>query len=214
MQVRHAGQNAIDREIGEAWEARFQQMATGLGMDCHRPEPPEPWWPHRGLLPDRIVRHDGLREWHELKHKRPTRNGEYGLEGYRFAAYLRLARHTEDPVLYTVHDWQLSGAKSRDEEVPNDIEDWLTIDVLELEGHESRAEKGPTYYGGGAAETTVYYWPADMWEPLAWRWGLEAEDKSEERELREIWWAIVKDDHGRGLPGTRWARAGLGLDDR
>lgn len=178
MLVRHASQNPVDRAIGEAWERRFEQMASDLGWDCHRPNPPEAWW-KPGSLPDRVVKR-GVREWHELKHKRATRSGEYGLEQYRFEAFLRLARHVSEPVLYTIHDWHRAGARSRDDDVPNRLRDWITVDFSELEHSISRSEEnGTTYYAGRSARTTILYWKTRLWGPLSRFWGVAGEPSEE-----------------------------------
>jgi hypothetical protein len=219
--VTWAGQNSTDRQIGEEWEVHFTEMVTDLGMDCHRPDPPEVWW-KKGLLPDRVVRAGASLEWHEIKHKRPTRNGEYGIEDYRFEANVNLGSHTGNPVLYTIHDWELSGAESRDEPTENHLEDWLTIDFQALAASPRREGPGMTYRNSSRAETTIYYWSAGLWEPLAWRWGIDAANKSNQRDeagyLRDASWEAIKNarEWERTGHGTfvRWARSYLGLDDR
>jgi hypothetical protein len=205
----HAEDNRADRDVGEKWEAEFEKMANSVGgLNCHRPTVPG------RLLPDRVVQRKGEIEWHELKHKRATWADEYGLEQYRYEALIELAKRTGETVLYTIHDWRLAGARDRDDKVPNAIDDWYTVDVLDLPRVEPRIREGKTYYGGRVARTPIFYWPAGLWSPLAWRWGLPGIDK---HELTEVLWAIVR--AGKDLNATghgrvvRWARAHL-FDDR
>lgn len=170
---KHAAQNAYDRAIGEAWEARFEAMARDLGWECARAVAPEVWWKKSEPLPDRTVRRDGKREWHEIKHKDPTRwTGEFGLEGYRMNALLHLAEVTGDPVLYTIHDWRLAGASSSDEDVENRLRDWRTVEVAALQETESRSAEGFTYYSGQKVRTKIYYWRKSLWAPLATYWNV------------------------------------------
>lgn len=219
--VTWAGQNPVDRQIGEEWEVRFTEMVMDLGMDCHRPDPPETWW-RRGLLPDRVVRVGSTIEWHEIKHKRPTRNREYGIEAYRFEANMKLSNHTGNPVLYTIHDWELSGAESREDPVENVLDDWVTVDFQTLAIAERREGPGWSYHSSNRSAETIYYWSATLWEPLAWRWGIEIEDKAGWREdgdcLRDAAWDAVKNAREWERTGharfVRWSRAYLGLDDR
>lgn len=181
-----AADNRTDRAVGEAWEARFEDMAEGFGFECHKPEAPETWWPDKGLLPDRLVQRDKRHEWHELKHKRPSRRHLFGLEAYRLDALLRLAKHVGDAVLYTIHNWEAAGARSAGETVPNRIEDWVTIDVLELPDTISESvEKESTYYAGSKAKALIHYWDADAWDALSLRWEIEV--RSRPVQQKKLW---------------------------
>lgn len=218
MSSNWAARNPADRALGEDWEGRFDTMARANGFEVHRPGAPEPWWPDKGLLPDRVTNREGETEWHELKHKRPTWHDEYGLEDYRLAALVKLAQYVNEPVLYTIHDWELSGASKREEPVENALEDWLTADILDLAQRGSRLEEGKTYHSSQTAKAQIHYWPSWLWTPLTWRWGIDVQDKSQPRQTREAAWAIVKDSHGMETTGhgkaVSWARAYLELDGR
>lgn len=184
----HAADNAGDRRLGSRWEQQFCEMAkqfhphlvtahqnghasaaiaTGYRDGAHK----------RVLLPDVTIW--GRPEHHEIKHKNPTRLGEYGLEQYRFESLLDFARETDQRVLYTIHDWQLAGAPNSRQHVENRLEHWRTIDVRCLDRVDRRTGVAPSYCNGATKhDTQMFYWPAHNWVPLEdfWKYGTVVSD--------------------------------------
>jgi len=106
---------------------------------------------------------------HEIKHKNPNRYGSFGLEVYRFDALMAFAQVTEQDVLYTVHNHDLSGGR---EARGNALAHWLTIEIRALDRKWAFVSKSGTSYINGRTVPGVpqYYWPAEMWQPLEQYW--------------------------------------------
>jgi hypothetical protein len=119
------------------------------------------------ILPDVLVASSN--EYHEIKHKNPTRLGSYGLEKYRFDSFLFLANKIDGRVMYTIHDHDLAGGRHV---VENYIGDWLTIDVTELAGKEVYEGLGYSYVNGSKTKVTMLYWDKELWVSLCAYWGV------------------------------------------
>lgn len=177
----HCTNNAADRDLGAYWERRFCELASNRGVyltplqlvssgtsaAAFHKRTDGSW--HHLTLPD-VTIWTAPGEHHEIKHKRPTPSGDYGLEVYRLNALLGFARETQQEVLYTIHDWSRAGAKGSRDDMRNSIEDWVTIPVKMLEG-KGRRVKFPTWKGGRKVnDEPGYLWPASMWFDLSFWW--------------------------------------------
>ena len=188
---RHLLDNAADRRCGALWERNFCLLAglfgkaftphqlgrTGAATMWKRGA--HDWNPF--LLPDVTV-WTAPGEHHEIKHKNPTTKylgGRkvarcYGLEKYRLDALVAFRVETQQPVMYTVHDWELAGATTSRDEMANDVRHWLTVDVLALSEYVARNDIQPvlmrTYVNSRNDEREGYYWPTALWLPLEHWW--------------------------------------------
>lgn len=178
----HCADNAGDRKLGEVWERRFCALAAKHGR-CFTPH--QIGRPSRAaaaglrraqewellLLPDVTV-WTAPGEHHEIKHKSPTRQGDFGLELYRLQSLVRFARETNQDVLYTIHDWSISGDRS---DTINLIEHWRTANICDLAGNIDRQLPGSSYRGGRRVDgIPICYWRKDRWLPLAQYWNVAA----------------------------------------
>lgn len=169
--------NAADRATGETWERNFVRLALHYRGGLATPHQAglsraasALTHGRRVLLPD-ITIWTAPCEHHEVKHKDPT-NGEprYGLEQYRLDALCEFAATTQHPVLYTIHDWRLAGAKDARGQTRNRIEDWRTIEVTALQERLPTATLGKSWVNGEPKEVPIYYWPVSFWKPLESWW--------------------------------------------
>lgn len=172
---------ARDRSVGQLWEeekfpeligqyrpgwfTRNQRRRDGAAV-AERIDAGEL---RRMLLPD-VVIWSAPTEHHEIKHKNATSQGMYGLEVYRFRALVEFAAETRQPVLYTIHDWELAGASSATEPMPNVLAHWLTIPTQLLEWRLPKPRTSPSWVNGEKRMVPTFYWPTDLWEPLADWW--------------------------------------------
>jgi len=174
--------NAADRQTGAYWEREFCKMAGRYGymFTPHQlalktksavayERGPDGWNPL--TLPD-ITIWSTPGEHHEIKHKNRSRDGMYGLERYRLDALVRFANATGQKVYYTIHDWELAGAKNSQERVPNDIRHWFVGDIAVLSRGCTKTAKDWTYYDGGMRRMEVWYWTASprWFKPLGEIW--------------------------------------------
>lgn len=176
--------NGSDRGLGRKWEAAFCTLAARFGrsftaQQIGRVDAAQ--WFHSApagkinpcLLPD-VTIWTAPGEHHEIKHKSPTRSGCYGLEQYRLEALLAFAQETQQPVLYTIHDWQLAGASKSSDAIVNDIDHWRTVDVRVLADYITTERISPqifpTYVDGRMEHRPGFFWPVDLWGPLGWWW--------------------------------------------
>lgn len=180
----HCVNNGEDRRLGERWERNFCLLAADAGkgftpLQIGRPaaanwykRPAKQTW-HSSLLPDVAV-WTAPGEHHEIKHKNPTRGHYYGLEKYRLDALVDFRLETQQPVMYTIHDWELAGARSSRDPMPNRLEHWRTIDVLALEAYISAHVLFPvmmdTWVNGRVEKRLGYYWPVTLWQTLETWW--------------------------------------------
>ena len=177
----HCADNGRDRDIGAKWERNFCKLAAKHGlmftpMQIGRTSSAVAYTsPHyRTLtLPDiTIWSYPG--QHHEIKHKAPTPKGWFGLEVYRFNALMEFARETRQNVLYTIHNHQLAGGRDVD---TNDIQHWLTANVLELEEEQLFTQQNGTSWVSGKKQTgiPIHYWAIEKWIPLLDYWAFVAQ---------------------------------------
>lgn len=174
--------NARDREIGAHWERQFCLLAARYGKvftphQIGRPESAQAYerndqgWSNL-TLPD-VTIWSAPGEHHEVKHKNRTRDElpMYGLEEYRLTALVRFANTTGQRVLYTIHDWEIAGARSASEPVESRLEHWFVGDVASLSRQITKTRPGWTYYAGGQRKLPIHYWVAQRhFRPLAELW--------------------------------------------
>lgn len=179
---RHCNDNAADREVGARWERAFCVLAADNGRMFTPHQLPldgksasaftralDGSW-SRYLLPD-VTIWSAPGEHHELKHKNQTGDGCYGLEVYRLKSLIRFAEATGQTVYYTVHDWEIAGASSSRDDVPNIIEHWFAADVTVLAGRSTKGDWGFSYVGGERRRVEMRYWTASRYfRPLAEIW--------------------------------------------
>jgi hypothetical protein len=178
----HATDNAGDRRVGELWERRFARLAMerGWAVTAHQIGRKagaataitlSSTNDYRQLLMPDLTVWSAKSQHHEIKHKNPTRNGQYGLEQYRLELLLDFAARTGQTVMYTIHDWELAGASGSRQEMPNSIEHWRTVDLSALSKLPHRIdEKGTSYCNGQRTETCIWYWPVEYWVPVSHYW--------------------------------------------
>ena len=183
----HCADNAADRELGKFWEKRFCLLAAGFElsftpMQIGRSDsaaaysrPSNKWNIH--TLPDITVwTYPG--QHHEIKHKNPTKHGTFGLEVYRLDALIWFANETQQDVMYTIHNHDLSGGRNGKENKP---EHWFTVNVLDLVGNEAhQGEHTDSYVNGKPKARSIYYWKTSLWIPLVEYWQ-EVAGKQKER---------------------------------
>lgn len=166
----HCADNKRDRATGAYWERQFCRLATRYGrfLTPHQIGRPGQSASAYGLdsghwrtllLPD-ITVWSAPGEHHEIKHKNKNRHGNYGLETYRLDALMEFAQVTGQPVYYTIHDWELAGARSSVEQVPNDIAHWFCADVTQLAISNTYVSCGSSYVRGERREVEIQYWDA------------------------------------------------------
>ncbi len=169
--------------MGAYWERQFGIMAGALGKI---------FTPHQLHLPDKSASAFGLvsgRGWkryllpdvtvwsapgehHEIKHKRPTPDGCYGLEVYRLEALTEFAGTTGQAVYYTIHDWEAAGGREKDY---NRLEDWFCADVADISQRSTKGGRGLSWVRGRKQEVEMRYWTASRYfRPLADVWEMSA----------------------------------------
>jgi hypothetical protein len=172
----HCTDLASDRSVGKTWEGNFCRLALEHGKSftphqINRKGAASVYSPlagkiNRYLLPDvTIWSHPG--EHHEIKHKKPTRDGDFGLEEYRWRALVWFRDETQTTTQYTIHrhDW----AGGRDVET-NRLEDWVTASVYLLLESDSKIQNGPSWVNGQKQIVPIRYWSSDLWQPLSCFW--------------------------------------------
>ncbi len=171
--------NTSDRQLGKFWECRFCDLAGRRGKSFTPQQighaGSATWYtPARNplLLPDVTV-WTAPGEHHEIKHKNPAARC-YGLECYRLEALVAFRLETAQPVLYTVHDWELAGAPNSRAPMPNDLAHWRTVDVIVLADYVTaeclEKRSFPTWVNGERQLRPGYFWPITLWQPLAAWW--------------------------------------------
>lgn len=104
---------------------------------------------------------------HEIKHKSPTRYNQFGLEEYRLKSLVKFARATCQDVMYTIHNHAMSGGRDT---VENQIQHWLTANVLELIMHIDGKYPGFSWVDGKRKEVLIFYWNISRFYPLLEYW--------------------------------------------
>lgn len=175
----HCEDLARDRRIGQYWERQFCLMAARRGlmftpMQIGRKGSivaftlDSTGW-NQFTLPD-VTIWTAPGQHHEIKHKNPTRRGTFGLEQYRFNALMAFAQETEQQVLYTIHNHDLSGGR---DVKTNQIAHWITADVAALDENWSYLWDGPSWVNGEKKIVSQYFWPIGMWRSLIDYWVTE-----------------------------------------
>ena len=174
--------NSRDRKTGQHWERQFCTLAAGFGKvftphqigrndsaaAAYRKAEGQSW--SVLTLPDVTV-WSAPSEHHEIKHKNRTSDGMYGLEEYRIDALVGFAATTQQRVYYTIHDWEVAGAQSSDERVPNDIAHWFYADIEIIAERATKTRVDWTYYAGGLRKLPIRYWTAQRhFQPLIKLW--------------------------------------------
>lgn len=170
-----------DRELGQYWERAFCRLAAKTGrwfspLQIGREESAQAYGLRNGqwnqwTLPDVTV-WTCPGEHHEIKHKKPTKRGSFGLEAYRLDSLVWFANETQQSVLYTIHNHGLNGGRLVQE---NKWEHWFTVNVLDLVGCQCFKGPGTSYVNGQPKKVLMYYWKADLWMPLADYWKIQTE---------------------------------------
>ncbi len=163
-----------DRKLGRYWEEQFCKLATQYGRTY------TPFQIDRSsaalaydangnhyVLPD-VGIWSAPGEYHEIKHKNPTRGGLYGLEKYRWESLLWFAHETQQKVYYTIHNHDLAGGR---DVRGNDVEHWVTADVIALDQKWCIDGNGFSYVNGRKRRVPILFWPERLWSPLAGIWG-------------------------------------------
>lgn len=180
----HCTNLASDREVGAYWERQFCVMARDngfmfsplqIGRDKSAVAYKGRAW-NVLTLPD-VVIWTFPGQHHEIKHKNPTRRGEYGLERYRFDALRAFALETEQDVLYTIHNHDLAGGR---DVKTNDLAHWFTARIVDLDGQWSGEATLPSWVNGKRKQVPIYFWPQEAWTPLACYWASVIEKDREE----------------------------------
>jgi len=158
-----------DRMLGSYWEQEFVKMAIQAGkmvtsLQLNHTKSIIAFKNIRTLtLPD-IVLWTFPGEYHEVKHKSPTRYGSFGLEKYRFDALLDFANETRQKVMYTIHDHSLSGGR---ESKDNLISHWFTANVMDLNNKWVRLSYGSSWVAGVKKDgIPICYWKKELWRPF------------------------------------------------
>ncbi len=170
----HCGNLHGDRKLGEQWEKNFGQLALrhGLTVTAHqigRKQSASAWYfendqKRHVILPDVVV-WSFPGQHHEIKHKNPTRRGEFGLEAYRFDSLRWFQNTTKQPVFYSIHNHDRSGGRHGSE---NHLEHWITASVSILDRTWTREdENGDSYCNGKTIKTKILYWETDLFVPLS-----------------------------------------------
>lgn len=169
-----------DRELGEFWERQFCVMAGTYGMvftpnqlkkqgSASAFQLRDGSW-HHWALPD-ITVWTAPGQHHEVKHKRPTEWGSYGLEAYRLDYLLRFSEITGQDVYYTIHNHALAeGGKFGRK---NDIDHWFTCEATLLKERIEREKWGPSWVGGEKKVVPICYWGIRHFRPLKTLWDID-----------------------------------------
>jgi hypothetical protein len=164
--------NSSDRSVGDRWERNFCKIAGSYGclvspmqigrkksVVSHYKEQDE--W--KGIIMPDIMIFTPDVEFHEIKHKNPSKKGYFGLEKYRFDSFMEFYKRTNKSVMYTIHNHDLNGGKHNE---ANKLEHWFTIPFSVLCEKEHIIELGASYFGGKPKEVEIMYWDANLWNPL------------------------------------------------
>lgn len=173
-----------DRDLGAYWEREFCKLAAkhGRSFTAHqigRPKSAQSYFIqggkyHHMTLPD-ITVWTRPGEHHEIKHKDATAWGAYGLERYRVDALLWFAEETGQSVYYTIHDYSLQNAPTREAQkrMPQSVPDhWLTCSIVELAdsiaGIDDR--EGASWVNGTKRIVPICYFNKRLFQQVSWLW--------------------------------------------
>jgi hypothetical protein len=167
-----------DRAVGDYWERKFGKMAAQFGhvVTANQINRASSAAAHyiaedgsyrRLVLPDFVV-WSFPGQHHEIKHKSPAKTGArrgcYGLERYRFDSLKHFQSVTQQSVYYTIHDHEMAGGKSIQE---NRLADWLTLSVSDMDGTHQHTEEGQSWCNGKPISTEIMYWHQSLFVPLS-----------------------------------------------
>lgn len=158
-----------DRNIGSYWQDRLVQMAVDYGCVAEDKQKGKSnsavaMSPHGGLiLPDLQLSKDGVTIVPEVKHKDPTRHGQYGYEEYRLRDLIDYATATGLPTIIAIHDHSLAGGRNV---LANHIRHWRWQDVLALDVSFDYRAPGTTYFNGEPVVRPIRYWDVSRFMPL------------------------------------------------
>ena len=159
-----------DRKIGAYWEDRFIDMAvkqygcTAEPKQKGKSSSAVAMSPNGGLiLPDTQVSKQGKTIVPEVKHKEPTRHGQYGYEEYRLDDLVEYSIVTCLQVILAIHDHSLAGGKNVTQ---NHVRHWRWQDVLVLSEKCDYRAPGDTWCGGKKVTRILRYWGVDRFLPL------------------------------------------------
>jgi len=161
---------SADRKIGSYWEGRLIDMAVNE-YECVA-EPKQrgriksavAMSPSGGLiLPDVQLSKGGATIVPEVKHKDPTRYGQYGYEEYRLDDLVEYAKATGLQVILAIHDHSLAGGKNVTQ---NRVRDWRWQDVLVLADRHDFSRPGLTWFAGKKVVRNLLYWDVSRFLPL------------------------------------------------
>ncbi len=118
--VSHCSNNALDRSVGAYWEQAFCKMAGSYGFTFSPLQLGRTGSAVASYRDGTAIKHLTLPDvaiwtapgqYHEIKHKKPTTDGSFGLEVYRFDALKRFADTTRQAIMYTIHNpiWLVDG---------------------------------------------------------------------------------------------------------
>lgn len=162
--------NNADRTIGQYWQDRFVEMAVQFGCVVEDKQKGKHSSAvaksHAGgvILPDVQISKRGVTVLPEIKHKDPTRHGQYGYEQYRLADLVEYANATGLEVIVAIHDHSLAGGKHVKQ---NRLQDWRWQDVLVLAEEFDCKAAGYTWYAGERVVREIVYWDVARFEPLS-----------------------------------------------
>ena len=159
-----------DRKVGSFWEGCLIDMAVNQygcvaeGKQLGRTRSAVAMSPSGGLiLPDVQLSKGGVTIVPEVKHKDPTRYGQYGYEEYRLDDLVEYARTTGLQVILAIHDHSLAGGKNVTQ---NRVRDWRWQDVLVLAEQRDFRAPGVTWYAGEKMTRDLLYWDVSRFLPL------------------------------------------------
>jgi hypothetical protein len=161
-----------DREIGAAWERNFCRIMARYGYvftpfqigrnksaQCYFMDSDNKY--QLKTLPDIFVM-NSPGEYHEIKHKEPTKHGSFGLEKYRLNALLWFSQITNQKVFYTIHNHKLAGGKHVK---VNSLSHWVFADVNDLKD-KYREFNGFSWVNGEQKKVSICYFDQKLFKPL------------------------------------------------
>jgi len=169
---KHCSDLERDRKTGLLWEKNFCKLASDRGfmltpLQIGRQAAASAYKARRRVLLPDIVLWTYPGQYHEIKHKNPTKYGSYGLEKYRFDALVEFAAESRQGVFYTIHDHDLAGGRGV---AINDIHHWRTVSILQLVDTWEYSGPGATWWNGQKVSAIIYYWSSKLWIPLLTLW--------------------------------------------
>lgn len=162
------GSVLADRALGNYWSAQFGSMMNTWYAVHKFDKAPSPIvrLPNgdKVILADvLLLERNGENYYCEVKHKKPNRYDNYGLEEYRAKSLQRLQEYAKGKVLYVIHDHALAGGKFNQQ---NNIHHWRVTDITALCQAEHKCFWGESIVDSIRKRVPIWYWPATLWLPL------------------------------------------------